>query len=522
MLGHRKFDLQDYLSIARRRLPVIIVPIVVFPVLAYAATRILVPRYASTSLIFIERPKVTEDVVKPMTAGDLLERISAIQEQVLSRTRLEPLLVKYGFEGNNQPVSEVAIDNLRKAIVVAPAEFTTGLGGDGRGPLPGLSISCTAHSALAAQGICTDITSMFIEESLEQQEQLEQGTSDFLSSQLSDAKRKLDEEEAKLAAFKTQNLGRLPEDQGTNLSVLMENNTELDAANQAVDRATQDRSYAQSLLQQQLTSWEAAITPSSAGVSVVASVDDLQAKLVKMQESLTEMEAQYTSDYPDVVKEKSAIADLERQIAQKAAARKKAGRTPASKAPQGRPEPPQIQQIRAQIHQDNEIIRTRTEEQARLRAQIASYEQKLQLSPVVEAQLKNLTRDHEIALQFYNDLLAKKSQSGMQTALARGEEGERFRLLDAPNLPLKPAFPKRSIFLAGGLAGGIAAGLALALLLEMLDKSIRDERDIEVLLKIHNLASVPAVESLKGWRSKPPQSRKDDKDTVSSILTIKG
>ncbi|MGH9431026.1 MAG: GumC family protein [Terriglobia bacterium] len=522
MLGHRKFDLQDYLGILRRRFPLVIIPIVIFPVLAYAATLVLPAKYVSTGLIFIERPKVTEEVVKPMTTSDLIERVTAIQEQVLSRTRLEPLLTRYGFQGNGQPVSEAAIDALRKAIAITPAEFTNGLAGSGREPLPGLSISCTAHSGWAAQGICTDITSMFIGESLEQQEQLEQGTNNFLSSQLSEAKRKLDEEDAKLADFKTRNLGRLPEDQGTNLSVLMENNTELDAANQAVDRATQDRSYAQSLLQQQLTSWEASIAPASTGASVSASADDLQAQLVKMQESLTEMEAQYTSDYPDVVKQKSAIADLEKQIKQKAATQKKVGNKPALKQPEGRSEPPQIQQIRAQIHQDAEIIRTRTEEQTRLRTQIAAYEQKLQLSPVVEAELKNLTRDHETALQFYNDLLAKKSQSGMQTALARGEDGERFQLLDAPNLPMKPDFPKQSLFLAGGLGGGIAGGLALALLLEMLDKSIQDERDIEVLLKIPNLATVPTVHSLKGWKDKLPPSRNDEKSTVSSILTIKG
>src|SRR5487761_669027 len=313
MLGHRKFDLHDYLGILRRRFTIILIPVAICPVLAYVATLILPPRYVSTSMIFIDRPKVTKDVVKPMTSGDLLERITAIQEKVLSRTRLEPYLVKYSFEAANQPVSEAAIDALRKAIAIAPAEFTNGMAGDGRGPIPGLSISCTAASAGAAQGICTDVTSMFIEESIEQQEQLEQGTTNFLSDQLTDAKRKLDEEDAKLADFKTRNLGRLPEDQGTNLSVLMEHNAEMDAANQAVDRASQDRTYAQSLLQQQITSWQARSAPAAAGV--VASVDDLQVKLGKMQESLAEMQTQFTDDYPDVVKLKGEIADLQKQIA---------------------------------------------------------------------------------------------------------------------------------------------------------------------------------------------------------------
>jgi len=520
MLGHRKFDLQDYLGILRRRHRVVIAPVLICPVLAYVATLVLVPRYLSTSLIFIDRPQVPADVVKPLSTGDLIERISAIQEQVLSRTRLEPLLAKYGLQANNAPVSDAAIDGLRKAIAIAPAEFTNGLAAGGREPIPGLSISCTARSAWVAQAECTDITSMFIEASLEQMQQVEQGTTEFLSAQLVDAKQKLDEQDAKLAAFKGENLGRLPDDQDMNLRVLLDHNTELEAAGEALERATQDRSYAQSLLQQQLGSWRPGVTPT------LASPDELQAQLVKLQQDLLAMEAKYTSNYPDVVKLRTQVSDLKKQMAERPAPAKttasagKAGATADSEA-QGALESPQVQQLRTQIHQDDEIIRTRTEEQTRLKTQIQEYEEKLQLSPVVEEKLKNLTRDHETALSFYNGLLEKKSQSEMQAALERREQGERFRLLDPPNLPVAPDFPKRSLFLLGGLGGGVALGLALALLLESLDKSIQDERDIEVLLKTPNLATLPSVQSLRGWKADSPESRAGKKPTIGTILTAK-
>jgi uncharacterized protein involved in exopolysaccharide biosynthesis len=226
--------------------------------------------------------------------------------------------------------------------------------------------------------------------------------------------------------------------------------------------------------------------------------------------------------YPDVTRLKKTISDLQRQIAQRSADRKPTADVSSSmKQTEKRIEPPQIQQLRTQIHQDEEIIRTRTDEETRLKAQIAEYEQKLQLSPVVESQLKNLTRDHETALQFYNSLLEKKSESEMQTALERREQGERLRLLDPPNLPVTPDFPKKSLFLAGGLGAGIALGIALAFLLESLDKSIQDERDIEVLLKIHNLASLPAVESLKGWSQEKGNRKAREKPTITTILTTK-
>ena len=227
MLGHRKFDFHDYLGILQRRYWVILVPVVICPVLAYVAARVLPPRYVSAGLIFIDRPTVPAEVVKPMTTGDLIERINAIQEQILSRGRLEPLVRKYGLEPAAQRVTGEAIDALRKAIVIAPAEFASLAGGSEREPIPGLSISCTARSAWTAQELCMDITTMFIEQSLEQREQLEQGTSDFISVQLAEAKQKLDAEDAKLADLKSRNLGRLPDDQETNFRVLMDHNAEL-------------------------------------------------------------------------------------------------------------------------------------------------------------------------------------------------------------------------------------------------------------------------------------------------------
>lgn len=515
MLGHRKFDLHDYLRILRRRWWIIAIPTVIGPVLAYAATLVLPPRFVSTGLIFIDRPQVPEEVVKPMTTGDLIERINAIEEKVLSRSRLEPLLGKYGLVAKNEAVSEDAVDALRKAITIAPAQFTSGLTGNGREPVPGLSISCTSASALTAQEMCADVTSMFIGQSLEQVQQVQQGTTDFISAQLADAKRKLDDEDAKLADFKSRNLGRLPDDQETNLRVLMDHNAELESAAQALDRASQDRSYMQSLLQQQVGSWQSTGAP----VSMAAGPDDLQTQLEKAQATLTELLAKYTPDYPDVTRQKKTIADLQKQIGDRSGSRKEAADSSSSKQPEKKAEPLQIQQLRAQIHQDDEIIRTRTDEQTRLKAQIAESEQKLQLSPVVEEQLKNLTRDHETALQFYNSLLGKKSQSEMEGALERREQGERFVLLDPPNLPVKPEFPKKSLFLPGGLGGGIALGLALALLLEALDNSIQDERDIEILLKVHNLANLPSVASLKGWS--PNKKSRAGKPTITTILTLK-
>ena len=74
-----------------------------------------------------------------------------------------------------------------------------------------------------------------------------------------------------------------------------------------------------------------------------------------------------------------------------------------------------MQQLRAQLAGIQQGIHDKEREQARIQQQIQTYQARIQLSPVVEEQYKQLTRDYETALEFYNDLLKKKNESEMVT-----------------------------------------------------------------------------------------------------------
>ena len=57
---------------------------------------------------------------------------------------------------------------------------------------------------------------------------------------------------------------------------------------------------------------------------------------------------------------------------------------------------------------------------------------------MIEEQYKELTRDYQTKLGFYDDLLNKMNQSKMATDLDKRQEGEQFRVLDPANLPDAP------------------------------------------------------------------------------------
>ena len=379
----------------------------------------------------------------------------------------------------------------------------------GQNDIPGFYVDFTANNPQEAQQICTELTSMLLAENLKTREQTAQSTTDFLARQVDQAKHDIDGLDARLANFKKQYMGQLPGDEDNNLKLLSGLNSQLDAYTQSLNRAQQDRAYTQSLLSQQLAAWSSSQTSMNP--------ENLQKQLADLQSQLLTLQGRYTDDHPDVVKTKNDIAEVKRKLAEMNAV--SSGTESSDKG--NASEPAEIKQLRLQIHQYDQAIAQAAREQKLLQDQIQTYQGRLALSPAVEEQYKGLMRDYETAQKFYNDLLAKKNESEMQTDMERRQQGEQMSLLNPASLPDVPSFPNRLIFAAGGLAAGLAFGLGLAIWLEMRDQSIRDEQDVLAALEMPTLVSIPWVDPAKfgrhnGAGTAPKTPREDKREKVAS------
>ena len=501
-MAQRELTQADYIAILKRRWVLITVLALIGAPLAYGVSRMLPNRYKSQTLVLVEPPTVPTDFVKPVITTEINERLASMQEEILSRTRLEPIIHQYGlYSGDvNRVPPDALVARLQKDIEITPIEPMAETRSQ---ELPGFHIIVTLDNPRTAQEVCSAVTHMFIEESIRLRQQRSEDTTQFIAQQLVDAKAKLDEQDTKLAAFKSRYIGALPDEEKGNLNLLMGLTSQLDAATQALARAQQDKSFTESMLAQQVGAWQAAQSGSSP--------ETVDMQLTMLQTQLANLQSKYTDDYPDVIKAKNAIAALQKRLAES---------EPPKAATDGKPpkttsEPAQIAQLRAEIHTTEQVIAEKTKEQAKIQQEIKVYQDRVQSSPVVEQQYKELTRDYQTALDFYNDLLKKRDQSTMATDLERHQEGEQFKILDPANLPDQPSFPNRPAFTLGGLGGGLALGLAIAFLLESRDTSFRTERDVEFALKLPVLAMVPAIEQLVGPKSKHAVIPKPDDPSVA-------
>ena len=479
MAKTREIKFEDIKRLLWRRKWTIALPILILPLVGYGLAKVLPKRFTSTALVIVEGQKVPEGYVRSVVTDELQERLIAMQEQILSRTRLQPVLEKFGVYKNDVgkvPMEEL-VDNMRKNIAVVPLQGS--MSGPKNAGVPGFNITFTADNARLAQQVCTEITSMFMEENLKIREQRAEGTTGFLTKQLEEAKRNLDELDAKLAEFKRKYVGGLPQQEQMNFGLVTNLNVQLDSANQALNKAQHDRAYAKEMLSQQLANWRIQHTTGT-------NADSIQAQIASLQSQLNVLEGRYTADHPDVVKMRADLAQLQKklEIAKKA--------TPTEDT--GEREPIDIQQMRASIRELDGIVDEKKAEVRRLQGQLAMYQGRLAMTPVVEEQYKQLSRDYGTAQQFYGDLLAKKTQSEMATDLERKQQAEQFRLMDPANLPEKPTFPNTLTFCLGGLGLGCVTAFGLVWLLENQNTTLYTEADIEHFLEVPVLASVRLLE----------------------------
>lgn len=502
MIANRELGFDDYLAMARRRIKLIVIPSLLAPLVGFLISYALTPKYTSKALLLVEGQMVPAGYVKPIVTERVSDRMITLEQNVLSRSRLQPLVERLGLARKGKTVDDW-IEEIRDNLQVteanlgkAPTEPGVAKGPGGTADVSGFYVSFTTRDPRDAQQVCSEIASMLLAANLELREQVARSTTDFLSRQLDQSKHNLDELDSKLSAFKQEHIGRLPGDVDSNLKILASLDSQLDAITQTISRAQQDKSYAEQMVSEELQVWKAS--------QASPNYSTLREQLIKLQDQLVVLQSRYTEDYPDVVKTKHEIARLKDTLNAINSDPEKSGLSKDASVPKAGPklDPPEVLRLRDQIHRDEMVMEHATGEQKRVEGQINLYQSRLAVSPEIEDEYKQLTRDNTTAHNMYDQLLTNENTAEMQTEMERYQEGEQLKLLDPASLPDSPSFPIRWMFAAYGLGCGLGLGLLAAFWLEFRDKSIKDEGDVLAALELPMLGSVPWLGTAEDGKSK--------------------
>jgi len=496
-----------YLGIVRRRHMLFLIPLFVGWIAVWGASWVLPPRYKSTTLILVEQPTMPKDYVTPNVNDDLQERMQSITQQILSRTRLLHIIDDLGIYSHSRsaPSPDDKVERMRKDIEIELVR-------DAHNQVTAFNVSYTSRNPATAQQVTSELTNLFINENLEVRQQQSEGTTKFLEDQMETARQTLSAQEEKIRDFKDQHVGELPGQLGSNLQILSGLQSQMQTEGDALNAAKQQHVYLETLIDQYRA---VQATPKSADGAPVG-LPAIDAELDKLRGQLADLSSRYTDQHPDVRKLKDQIAKTEKmrdQLVADLKAKSSKAQPDANSTASQEPvdlgtTPPAMLQVQGQMHANQVEIANRERAIADLKTKIGEYQARLNQEPVREQQLADLTRGYEQSKANYDDLLKKKNESAMATSMELLQQGERFRILDPPSLPLKPDFPNRLKFCGIGLGVGLALGVIVAGGFEMMDHRIYDEKMLKDLLPVAIISEIPDItnpadekrETLRIWR----------------------
>jgi len=493
--------IEEYWGIVHRHRWLILLSIFVCWATVWGIGWLLPATYQSEALILVEDQKVTSELVPPNVSVSLQDQLQSMTQQILSRTQLQAIIGRYhlytkhgGLLAIFEPTDPV--DQMRKDISITPVEVP-GRNGD----LTAFRIYYMGPTPVLAQQVNSELTSAFLDQNMKSQQQLSQSTTSFFDNQLADARAKLEEQGAKVRAFKAQHVGELPDQLQSNVQILSGVQSQLEGTQRALDRAQQQRLYLQSIVQQ----YESVQTDLGNGDSAeTPPALDKELKNLRMQ--LAAERSQYTDSYPDVIALKDQIAKtekLKKQIEGEITTNQKSGKTSGDSAvsmagagfQNGAPTP--MMQIESQLKANQLEIKGYQQQEKALAGRVAEYQARLNMTPATEQALADISRGYNESQKNYDSLLAKQSQSQLATSLEQNQQGQQFRLLDPAQLPDKPASPNHILLSLGGLIFGIAVGVGLTVLLELTDARVRNEEDLEGLVAARVLVGIPRISTPK-------------------------
>ena len=489
MLPGKKYRPEDYLEILWRRKWIAIVPFVIITLGTVIGTQFLPNRYRSEAQVLIVPQQVPEDYVQSTITSSLNARLQAISQQIQSRTRLERIIQELNlYEAERRTlIMEDVLDLMRRDIGVQIARP--------RSPReqPGFfTVSFMAENPRTAMQVTERLASQFITENLQDRTVQADQTSQFLETQLEEARRRLADHEQKLAQFRLRHAGELPSQVQSNLAVMQSTQAELQNVIDTIN-ADRDRQLVLDRVIADLLSISASAPPPSPtnpkGTTEPATAAE---QLQQARMALRTLQLRLKAEHPDIIRAQRVVRELETK-ARAEELSKPVGVSTAERTPLSGPDQKRLSEMQAERESlERRIIAARSEE-ARLQTVLAAYRARVEAAPTRESEETELTRGYATLQEQYETLLERSQQSRIAADLERRQIGEQFRLIDAARLPERPISPNRPRMNTLGALAGLVLGVGLVALLEYRDKSFRSDDDIALSLSLPVLAVIPVM-----------------------------
>lgn len=324
-----------------------------------------------------------------------------------------------------------------------------------------LKISVEDHDPEVAMDTANSLASSYIEFNIANRLKSSKNTLSWMSDQLYEMKKKLeDSEEAFLAYKQREKLFSIEGKQEVIARKIADfNDAQLGARNRRLEVDAKLQQFKES-------------RASGAGHFGVRSlignplIDNLNTQLLNAEVELSRLSKVYKSKHPKIIQIKTKIDKTRKKLTQ------------------------EVEKEIKSLEAERAVLLAR--EKAMEKA-IADFDQEALMTNRKELKYTILQRSVRTNQKLYDTLLSKVKESNV----TKDADVSNIRIVEKAVLPLSPVKPKKKLNLALSIIFGLMTGVGLAFLLEYMDRSLRTEEDVQRYMDLPVLSVVPEADKAK-------------------------
>ena len=509
-MEHQSKNIRDLAGIfRRRRLAMLLVTFAI--ALAGVALAFLLPAsYRSTATILIEEQEIPSDIVRSAITSYADQRIETIKQQVMTRSTLWRIVEQYGLYSRlrqNNPTEEV-LERFTKdiSVDVINAKVIDKRTQNATQATIAFTLRYDGESPEITQKVANELTSLFLGENLKSRERHANETTTFLKKESEQLAQQISSLELQLATIKQKADGALPELTSVNMTMLNQAERELQDADREVRALEEKKTYLEGELavlkphtpiiaasgERILDSGERLKALRAQHASAIGYLSSEHPDVLKMEQEIAALEREtgrratpeelhkklsgeqahlaslidrYGEEHPDVIRSRQIIASLEQELSRVVAA--------GTQAAVIKPENPAYINIRAQLSSVTASLQAIRTSRDGIKRRVEEYAGRLERTIEMEPAYLDLSRSREGSVRKHQEIMSRLLEAEVSKELEVQHKGERFSLIDPPELPERPDKPNRPVIMFLGLILAIAGGIGSGAVLEQLDRSIR-------------------------------------------------
>ncbi len=442
--------------------------------------------YEAKARVFVD----TESILTPLLRGLAIQtneaqRVRMMTAVLFGRENMEKLarMTDLDLRAKTPDEMDALISDLKQRVRLSRSAANI------------YSISFTDQSPELAKRVVQSMLTIFVESNLGSSRQDQDSAERFLAREVKDYERRLIESERKLKDFQMRNLDLLSE-KGNYYDRLKQARNDLVSAQDEVvlarsrrDELRQQMEYLESR-GSELPEFQSWLDDSVTEVTL-----PLTQKAEELKAKIDEMLIRYTEMHPEVTAMQRALERLQAQADQERDQYLQEQSQNGSAIAKSLVQNPLYQEMRLRLSDAEAELATQETRVTVLRGKVEQFQVAVDEVLQVETEEVQLNRDYSILKKNHQQLLVRIEQARLTREVDTNVDTLKFRTLDPPKVPTKPAAPNRVMLSSMVLGAGAFVGIGFAFLLAQLRPVFFDRRQLNEALGVPVIGSINLIPS---------------------------